>query len=74
MTDFFLPGRVTEAAPTGEERGKGRDNDYGHRLQGTPHPSRLLQVPWEIHIGVGKLLTGGGEKTTEGAAEVDKTS
>ena len=36
ITQIFLPGRSTEAAQTGEERGKGEDSECNHRLQDPP--------------------------------------
>ena len=57
------------------DRGGGTDEDRNcnHRLRDPPFSIHLLQVPWEVPIGVGRRLDGGGAQPTEGATEVDAT-
>ena len=66
----LTPGRGAEVSPTGGRGGKGGGSNFAQRLWDTPHPRLLLQVPWEIPVGGGQRLEGGGSKTQEGAAEV----
>ena len=63
-------GRGIEAETTGRRGGEGGGRNFNHRLQDTPNPSLILQLPWEIPVGVGRRLAGGGAQHTEGAAEV----
>ena len=46
--------------------GTGGDRDVYHILRYPPYPSHLLQVPWEILIGVRQLLAGVGAQPLMG--------
>ena len=42
------------------------NSDGNYHLWDTPHPSHLIQVPWESPIRAKKILAGGGVQPTEG--------
>ena len=63
-----------EAALTGRGGGAGGYSDCNHRLRDPPRTSHLLQLPWEIPIGVRKRLAGCGVQLMEGAIEVVATA
>ena len=56
--------------PPGGGGGTGGYRDGNHIIQDPPRPGHLLQVHWEIPIGVGKLLDTGGPQYLEVTTEV----
>ena len=67
------PWRGTEAVPNGGVGGKDRDIYCDQHLWEPPFPIHLLQLPWDINIGIGRRLAGGGAQPTEGMIEVGAT-
>ena len=63
-------GGGKEVAPPGEGGGEGGDRNRYHSLKEPLLPGHLLQVPWEILLGVGQRLSGGGAQPLEITTEV----
>ena len=67
---FYQGEGGKEVAPPVRVRCVGGDRDNDHIIRDPPCPVRLLQVPWENLLGVGRRLAIGGTQPLEGTSEV----